>query len=553
MTPEANTYEQTPGFSFASALSGSNLSDFMLGAVSTFQQGAGGYYNYTGTEGSLFVQDDWRASQTLTFNLGVRWDPYFPYNDSKNRIACYHPGEVSTRYPNAPAGLVYVGDPGCPTGTKGELGNVAPRLGFAYRLGQNPVVRGGAGLYYRLPNTDQINGVTTVAPFAPNFTLNSINSRIRGEARVYQDPFPAAFGGGNVSGSSATVTRPISINGVFPSQYYLPTVATWNLMVQRQVDVSLVVQRGLCRQCRIPSLEQRGLEAELNPAVYVPGLETVANTQSRRLNTNFRNVSLYATDFVSRYEALQLDVQKRFSRGFSVRANYTFSKLEGDFGANHCDNCGAATTNPFNRAFDWGISSTNLPNVFHLSAVSADTRVEKQRAGGYPHQRLRELSGVTNWQNGFPSRSSAARIILYRRELGHNPSRFHRRHNRSGQLRRSCARSDGSAIFQHIAVHGQCGWHVREFPVECTPKSRFLQHRFCRHEDVQGNGGSQCAVPRRVLQHLQRERQLRHAWKCCWNRELRSTYLCRQSAIPAIWPKVRFLKRISGDSARAGT
>jgi len=68
------------------------------------------------------------------------------------------------------------------------------------------------------------------------------------------------------------------------------------------------------------------------------------------LNPDFSSVGFYTTDFVSRYEALQLDVKKRFSRGFTLDANYTFSKLEDDFGANHCDNCGASTTNPFNRA-----------------------------------------------------------------------------------------------------------------------------------------------------------------------------------------------------------
>ena len=81
ITPEANTYQQTPGFSFDSALSGSNLSDFMLGAVSTFQQGAGVYYEYSGTEGDLFAQDDWRINPKLTLNMGVRWDPYFAYSD----------------------------------------------------------------------------------------------------------------------------------------------------------------------------------------------------------------------------------------------------------------------------------------------------------------------------------------------------------------------------------------------------------------------------------------------------------------------------------------
>ena len=401
-TPEANTYEETPNFDFGSALSGSNLADFMLGAVTSFQQDAGVYYNYSGTEGSLFAQDNWRVNQKLTLNLGIRWDPYFPYTDAKNRIACYRPGQKSARYPNAPAGLVYGGDSGCPAaGTNGEHANFAPRVGFAYRLDQDTVVRGGAGIYYTLPNTDQVNGFTSVAPFAPVFTLTGVNFQDPWGSAGIPNPFPAAFGGGAVPGSDATFTLPVGIAGVFPVRYYLPTVATWNMTLQRQMGTNWLFTVGYVGNAGYHLSSNAVGRQQLNPAVYVPGASTVANTQSRRLNPNFSSVGFYTTDFVSRYEALQLDVKKRFSGGFSLGANYTFSKLEDDFGANHCDNCGASTTNPFNRAFDWGISTTNVPNVFHFSAVwqlpgLRTTGVAGILVNGW------EVSGITTWRNGFP-------------------------------------------------------------------------------------------------------------------------------------------------------
>jgi hypothetical protein len=127
----------------------------------------------------------------------------------------------------------------------------------------------------------------------------------------------------------------------------------------------------------------------------------VANTQSRRLNPNFSNVSLYDTDFVSRYESLQVDVQKRLSRGVSLRANYTFSKLEDDFGENHCDGCGAAPVNPFNYHFDWGPSATNLPHVFHFSAVWQLPGVKAKGAASTIVNGW-EVTAITSWQSGFP-------------------------------------------------------------------------------------------------------------------------------------------------------
>lgn len=401
-TPQANTYEETPNFSFSSALSGSDLSDFMLGAVTQFQQDGGLYYNYSSTEGSLFAQDNWRVMKKLTVNLGVRWDPYFPYTDIDNRIACYRPGEQSARYPNAPLGLVYADDPGCPRGgTNGKADNIAPRLGFAYSLSPNTVVRGGAGLYYTLPNTDQINGFASVAPFAPVFTLNGVNFQDPWGSAGIADPFPAAFVQGTPPPPSATFTLPIGLSGVFPGQYYLPTLATWNLRVERQVGKNWLFSVAYVANAGYHLSSNAVDRRDINPAVYVPGDSTVANTQSRRLNPNFSNISLYDTDFVSRYESMQLDVQRRLSRCVSLRANYTFSKLEDDFGENHCDGCGAAAVDPFDYHFDWGDSATNLPHVFHLSAVWQLPRIHDRGVASLLTNGW-EVTAITNWQSGFP-------------------------------------------------------------------------------------------------------------------------------------------------------
>src|SRR5205814_6567909 len=135
----------------------------------------------------------------------------------------------SKRYPNAPTGLVYAGDAGCPAGgTDGASGNFAPRLGFAYRIRQSTVIRGGAGLYYTLPNTDQINGFSSVAPFAPVFSLVDTSFADPYGALGMANPFPAAFGGKSVPGPEATFSVPVSIGGNFPSHYYLPSLGTWN-------------------------------------------------------------------------------------------------------------------------------------------------------------------------------------------------------------------------------------------------------------------------------------------------------------------------------------
>src|SRR5579872_2211918 len=392
-TPEQNTYQETGQFSFGLAVTGSNLADFVLGQGANFTQSSGIFYNYGGLEGSLFVQDNWRVSQKLVVNAGLRWEPYFPYTDTLNRIPCYRPGLKSQRYPNAPAGLIYAGDSGCPAGgTTGDPGNLTPRLGFAYRISQSTVLRGGAGLYSTLPNTDQINGFTSVAPFAPVFSLIDVSFVNPYGSAGMANPFPAAFGGSSVPGSNATFSLPVSVGGTFPTRYYLPTVGTWNLKLERQLGANWLVSAGYFGNGGYHLSSNAIGRRQLDPSVYIPGQSTQANTQARRLDPNFSGVSLYPTDLNSRYESLQLNVEKRFSKGFSVLANYTWSKTQDDEGP---------VVNPFDIAnFGWGDATADLPNVFHLSAV---WDVPHAPVSGWASQIINgwELTGINSWQNGF--------------------------------------------------------------------------------------------------------------------------------------------------------
>ena len=97
-------------FTFNGQLSGDAVADFLLGRASAFSQGGGEFKNLKGTKWGFFAQDNWRVSQKLTLNLGVRWDPFFPYWDREGRVVCFAPGQKSTRYPNAPVGLIYGGE-----------------------------------------------------------------------------------------------------------------------------------------------------------------------------------------------------------------------------------------------------------------------------------------------------------------------------------------------------------------------------------------------------------------------------------------------------------
>jgi outer membrane receptor protein involved in Fe transport len=98
-----------------------------------------------------YVQDEWRVFTNLTLTFGVRYEYSSPKSDPRNRNYMIIPGDQSVKYPNAPLGLVFPGDPGAPsTGVNfPDRNDWAPRFGSAwdpFRKGKTSV-RGGFGVF----------------------------------------------------------------------------------------------------------------------------------------------------------------------------------------------------------------------------------------------------------------------------------------------------------------------------------------------------------------------------------------------------------------------
>ena len=143
----------------------------------------------------MFADDSWHIAPRFTLNLGIRWEPFFPYTDVNNRLAAWHPGQQSTRYVNAPAGVVFPGDDGVPDGGFATTWqNWAPRVGFAWDVFGNgkTSVRGGYGVFYDDPSTIAWNSQADQAPFGTVLSLdgNATNSLANPYAGAV-NPFPS--------------------------------------------------------------------------------------------------------------------------------------------------------------------------------------------------------------------------------------------------------------------------------------------------------------------------------------------------------------------------
>ncbi len=389
-----NTFGMGSEISFGN-LSGDGIADFMMGRVEEFFQGGGEFKNMRGRRVGLYAQDNWRVNRALTVNLGLRWDPWLPYREIEGRVICFAPGMTSSRFPNAPPGLIYGGDnpdAGCPeAGAPRRLTPFAPRAGFALRLTRDgkTSLRGGFGIFYVPIQSNTYNVYADMAPFAPTFDLTDVSFRDPYGSAGLPNPFPAQYGP-TIPGRDVQFTLPAALRAVFSRDFTVPALYGWNLSLERQFGADWVGRAAVIGNKGTHMFAQSENSREINPAIYGLGA-TVANTQARRLYQDFGPIGFFESGNNTHYNSLQLNMEKRFSHGFTMLASYTWSKKMDDY----------QWTNPFDRRFDYGIARDDVPHNFKFSNVWNVPHTPFQGVAGKLLNGWM-LNSIVNWQSGFP-------------------------------------------------------------------------------------------------------------------------------------------------------
>jgi hypothetical protein len=203
--------EYNGGFLFSGTETGNDFADFLVGVASNYNQADSQAYYIRHKYAGGFAQDSWRATSSLTLNYGVRWDLMEYWSEKYNQIPTFIPGEQSVVYPNAPVGLVYVGDKGVPSTLVPSSNRFSPRFGLAYSPGvkdgilskitggpAKTSIRAGYGIYYSVieGNTMAIDepqppyGLSYTSPGPPLFAtpfMTAANGSFTG------NPFPLTF------------------------------------------------------------------------------------------------------------------------------------------------------------------------------------------------------------------------------------------------------------------------------------------------------------------------------------------------------------------------
>jgi hypothetical protein len=391
-------YQEEPLFSFNGSASGNALADFLLGKVATFTQTAGKAKFTRGHEINAFFQDTWRVTPRLSLNLGIRWDPFIPYNDPvEEQIGGYIPGYQSKRFPNAPVGLVFSGDPGFPkAGMNSDLANFAPRAGFSWLAVQgrhSTTVRGAWGLFYIMPFAKLYNNFVQNAPFSPSVSLFGVDlSNPYGSAGT-TNPFPP-FAPVHPT-AATTFSLPIQYQ-YFNPNWQLGHINSYNLTIEHQFASDLVGRVGYV------GTQGRNLQyfQEIDPAIY-SSTATVSNTNARRLLApTFASLMEMTNGGISNYNSLQATLEKRFNKSFAFVANYTYSKsLDNQSIDNQFT---LSNPNPFNNNFNYALSDFDTPHNFslwslwNLPKLSQTERFVRAVAGGW------EMTGIWSWRSGTP-------------------------------------------------------------------------------------------------------------------------------------------------------
>jgi hypothetical protein len=313
-------------FSFTDDLSNYSLANFFLGHMRTFSQSYGQQFDNRNQFLGWYALDTWKVTHRLTLNYGLRYEPFFPWREIYHRImqfsaAAYLAGAHSSVYPNAPAGLLFPGDPGVPeNGINAKFRQFEPRAGFALDLfGDGKTsLRGGGGVFYDIRQIAVFdNSMSGTNPFSFSISTTDQTAPFSNPYAGGTDPFPAS----TVPSASATFPNPTQAITFDPSgNYQIPVTYAFNLTVEQQLAPSLI-----SRLAYVGSHSSHLFVAlEENPAVYIPG--SSASTDARR---NFKGLSTISEASMSAntgYNSLQATLEKRFSRGFSILANYTWSK-----------------------------------------------------------------------------------------------------------------------------------------------------------------------------------------------------------------------------------
>jgi Carboxypeptidase regulatory-like domain len=414
-------YTQGPTPTTASTTTGYGLASFLLGAATS---GSVNQLQRISTQGlyyGVYFQDDWKATDRLFLNLGVRWDVGIGDREKYNRLAYFDPNAPSplagpAGLPNLKGIVDWIGQGNPQDQTQTDWSNVGPRFGFAYKSNPQVVWRGGYGIIFHPRFVQGTNGGAIEAVRTTTMTA-TINNGVT-PYNTLSNPFPqgllpAVTDRNPLVNFGQTITAPVH---EFRNGYS----EIWSFGVQIEFPHGFVADLHywgnhglrLLNTYNIDQLPDQylSLGSALNSQVPNPfygtgatgalALPTISRQQSLLPFPQYTAVTqAYGPNSGSTYNAGTAEVDKRISKTLTLLANYTWAKALDD-DRTPLDN--------YNRRAERSFSSFDIRNMAHISFVYSIPYGPNRLYGSHQNRVVSDLLGdwdlsaITNLQDGIP-------------------------------------------------------------------------------------------------------------------------------------------------------
>jgi len=342
----ARGFTQGPDPATSSAGAGFGVATLLLGAPTGGQFSLDPSLSASQKYYSWYLQDDWKASRTLTLNLGLRWEYQSPWTDRYNQLAWFDP-DATEPLTKAKGTLRFAGRDGNPREqSTPDKNNFAPRIGLAWQFQKRTVLRAGWGLFFS-PGSGGIGG-----------GASDLGSGFLTQTSIYLGPPQAAT---NTPPPGASLADPFktgliqppatgvgsSVNTAF-RDWVTPFAQQWNINFQRTLSSDTLVEaawigsRGqrlwVNRSRTAVSTQYLSLGPALDDLVDNPwyGVITTGNLSARQVRrsallqpfNHYTGVARFRDAIGdSVYHAFTLRLEKKAMRSLTVNVSYTLGKL----------------------------------------------------------------------------------------------------------------------------------------------------------------------------------------------------------------------------------
>jgi hypothetical protein len=392
-----NNQQDNGQFTFNGSTTGDGMADLLVGRFSGLTAGNALSNYLRQTVFAAYVQDTFHATNHMTVNLGLRWEPSVPSYDKQARgdqfsWALFNQNVHSTQYPSAPAGLIFANDSQNANGkylTDSHWMTFSPRVGLVFdpKGDGSQTIRAAFSMMHETTELYYPERETTNPPYASSQTLSS---------GQFSDPFASYVSPGGIKGDPYPGAALFPVGGTYISipPHLSPTyVMQWNLSYQRQFGKDWLMSATYLGN----ATRHIWASTDINYAVYTgsPTTSTTANTAQRRL-TYLANPSqgqyygdIQQTDdgATAEYHGLLLKAEHRMATHFQLLTTFNWSHCvsDWDFGGELGN---VLYQNPLNRHGERGPCSFDHRLQFNTSLVAT--------SGGFGNTATKLIT--KNWQ-----------------------------------------------------------------------------------------------------------------------------------------------------------